>query len=309
MMNLDLVIVTYNRLEKLKKALLCYEQQTASFRNLILVDNCSTDGTKEYLDEWQQQKAPFQKVVIHAEENLGGSGGFYLGQKKAMELGADWVFVADDDAYAAPTMVEEFYKFIENHDTSSIAAVCATVRNMDGSIAFVHRNRVRITKGENWLCKHFERFSAGPEEYDKEMFDIDILSYVGSFINSAAMKKCGLVNPRYFIYYDDSEHSMRLKKFGRIVVVPILQITHEGNTSGSNSEGLPWYWYYHVRNKTHMLLKHYPRTVLYTIYTELRRIVGRTIHKRPVSDIDLICADAVMDAVLGRLGKHKRYRP
>ena len=84
---LDLVIVTFNRLEKLKKALSCYEKQTSPFRNLILVNNCSTDGTKEYIDEWQREKTFFGKIVIHTDENLGGSGGFYLGQKKAAELG------------------------------------------------------------------------------------------------------------------------------------------------------------------------------------------------------------------------------
>lgn len=308
-MNIDIVIVTYNRLEKLKKALRCYEQQTIAFRNLILVDNCSTDGTKEFIDEWQQQPAPFQKVVIHASENKGGSGGFYMGERKALELGADWVFIADDDAYSKPSMMADFKEFIETHNCSNIVAVCTTVRKVDGNIDLCHRDRFKIERGENWLCKKFVRYSAPLDEYQKDFFDIDVLSYVGSFINGGAMKKCGLVNPQYFIYWDDTEHSLRLRKYGRIVVVPKLEMLHEGGSSGDKVSSLSWRSYYDMRNKTHMLLKHFPRTVLYFVYYELRRFIGRKIHNSPANEYDLMCSDAIIDALFSRLGKNRKYSP
>lgn len=78
MMTVDVVIVAYNRLEKLKKALLCYERQTSPFRNMIVVNNHSTDRTTEFLEEWSNVDSPFAKDVITTEENLGGlGGGFY----------------------------------------------------------------------------------------------------------------------------------------------------------------------------------------------------------------------------------------
>ena len=51
-MNFGVVLVTYNRLDKLKIALECYEKQSYLPKNIIVVNNASTDGTKEYLDEW-----------------------------------------------------------------------------------------------------------------------------------------------------------------------------------------------------------------------------------------------------------------
>lgn len=309
MTNLDLVIVTYNRLAKLKKALLCYEKQTQGLRNLIVVDNCSNDGTKEYLDEWEHHETAFHKIVIHSSENVGGAGGFYLGQKKAMELGADWVFVADDDAYAAPTMVEEFYKFVDEHDCSKLSAICATVRNMDGSIAIEHRDRYQIQNTGNWLHQEYIRTHVAAEEYEKDSFPIDMLSYVGSFLNGQAMKKCGLVNPRYFIFHDDTEHSLRLKKFGSILVVPKIEIIHEGGKSEKNKDALSWRLYYEERNKTHMLLRHFPRTVMSRVLFEFRRMIGRCILKHPANEADLLINTAVIDAFLGRLGKHRKYRP
>lgn len=308
-MNLDIVIVTYNRLAKLKKALHCYEEQTQGFRNLIVVDNCSNDGTKEYLDVWEHHETAFRKIVIHSSENVGGAGGFYLGQKKAMDIGADWVFVADDDAYAAPTMVGEFYKFVDEHDCSKLSAICATVRNMDGSIAEYHRDRYEIVNGTNWFYKEFKRVHVAKEEYGQAFFTIDLLSYVGSFLNGQAMKKCGLVNPRYFIFHDDTEHSLRLKKYGDIIVVPKIEIIHEGGINEKKQEVLSWRLYYEERNKYHMLLKHFPRTVMSIVLFEFRRLIGRCILKHPANEADLLINTAVIDAFLGRLGKHRKYRP
>lgn len=76
------VVVTFNRLELLKRALSCYEQQSKAPDYLIIVDNNSTDGTFDYLDEWKKQEHPFQCSIIHLPQNIGGSGGFYTGCQK-----------------------------------------------------------------------------------------------------------------------------------------------------------------------------------------------------------------------------------
>ena len=105
------VIVTYNRLEKLKKALKCYETQTMLPKYLVIVNNCSTDGTKDYLNEWLKETSFIKKIVINTESNLGGSGGFYIGQKKALELDVDWIYLADDDAYPEDSYFLKILRF------------------------------------------------------------------------------------------------------------------------------------------------------------------------------------------------------
>ena len=98
-LNLACVIVTYNRLNYLKKALDCYDQQTKMPNYLIIVDNHSTDGTSDYLDGWKKKRHGFKCIILHLPENIGGSGGFYSGCQKALELGVDYIWMADDDAY------------------------------------------------------------------------------------------------------------------------------------------------------------------------------------------------------------------
>ena len=48
-MKYGVVIVTYNRLELLKECLLCIDKQVKKFDSVLIVDNYSTDGTREYL--------------------------------------------------------------------------------------------------------------------------------------------------------------------------------------------------------------------------------------------------------------------
>lgn len=306
-MTLDIAIVTYNRLEKLKKALLHYEQQTSAFRNLIIVNNCSTDGTSEFLKEYcSQEHYKFQTILINTDENLGGSGGFYLGQKKALELNADWVMVADDDAYAAPDMVEQFYNFIEHHDSSKISAVCAAVYNSDNTINTYHRRRISIHK-----CTIFNSHGVNINEYQKKEFNIDLLSYVGSFINKKALKKIGTVNRHYFIYHDDTEHSLRLKKYGPIITVPNIRITHDDeNSADLKNNPIPhWKLYYLKRNHMHMLIKHYPKCVINDYIFQLRCTVGAWLHHPQMNVYEEIERKAMWDAFWHRMGKSKKYHP
>ncbi len=303
-MVVDVVIVTYNRLEKLKKALDSYENQTRSFRNLIVVNNHSTDGTSDYLDDWKSKPAQFAKYVINTQENLGGSGGYYLGQQKAVELDAGWVFLADDDAYAEPHMMEEFWRYASNHDISSLSAVCGTVFHPDGTIDLNHRSRF-VRKGRRFVY----RIPSRPEDYDNQEFEIDFLSYVGSFINVEALRRIGLVEKNFFIYWDDSEHSMRLKKFGKIICVPSIKIVHDDLVAGSSNVKAPivsWKDYYLERNEMVFYKRHFP---FVAIHKTRMLFFDKLKGKNRGNPYAKVIWQAVKDAWLGKMGKHKVYKP
>lgn len=302
-MFLSIVIVTYNRLSKLQKTLRCYQEQTYAPDALIIVDNHSTDGTDEFLDAWQKEYASFKKIVIHTEENLGGAGGFYIGQKKALEIGSEWVFVADDDAYPDEKMVEYFKKYVDNNDVSNIAAICSSVWNTDGTIAYSHRDFFMTVKS-----KYHKRWSSKPEDYNKELFKIDLLSYVGSFLNAQALKSVGLVDPKYFIYYDDTEHSMRLNKWGSIICVPNIKIIHDNKESDRGDIRLivSWKNYYGFRNELYTIRRHYFMVGIKTFFVFFRHLWFYHIEPEPVRNL---MKDAFMDAFWGRMGKNEKYFP
>ena len=107
------VIVTYNRKKLLGENIRMLLKQTKLVDKIFIVDNCSTDGTAEYLQEngWKESK---RFIYIKTESNIGGAGGFYTGAKAAFDAGADWLVLMDDDGRMADEdTMECLYKVAE----------------------------------------------------------------------------------------------------------------------------------------------------------------------------------------------------
>lgn len=94
------IIVTYNRKELLEKNIEMLLKQTMQFDKIFIIDNCSTDGTYDYLcEKGFLSNSTFEYITT--ESNIGGAGGFYTGTKAAYDFGADWIILMDDDGKAA----------------------------------------------------------------------------------------------------------------------------------------------------------------------------------------------------------------
>lgn len=301
-MDIDVIIVTYNRLEKLKHTLSCYEAQTCNFANLIVVNNHSTDGTTEFLDSWLKDKShKFEKHVLNMAENLGGSGGFYYGQKYALKFGSEWVYVSDDDAYPANNLIEKFKLRLSSNGCIKYSAICGVVYN-DGKIDEEHRDRIKFAHGE------FMRFHVSKEEYKKETFEIDLFTYVGTFLNKKALKEVGLCNPHFFIYYDDSEHAIRLAQYGKILVDTSIKINHDCGALTQNKTGAICSWrdFYSTRNMMYTLRVHFlSASILYFIRFFIFYI------KKYYNNITALklYETALIHGALGHLGKNEKYKP
>ena len=303
MAEIGVVIVTFNRLEKLKNSLAAFDKETVLPKYILIVNNASTDGTGEWLKEWLKDKKPYRKYVLTSPKNLGGSGGFYMGLKRASELDADWIWVSDDDVYPCPTALETGVRYIDKLDTedSRLAAVASKVVT-GGKIDKMHRRHINQT----WL--YAKEHYCEEEEYDSEYFEIDILSYAGSIISRKAIKEVGLPEKNFFIWFDDSEHSMRLRKYGKLYCVPALEIEHdvEQEYGGKN---VTWKDYYGLRNELIMFKRHYPkRTFVIKVIKKLIRTTGMYLKKDTRIRATLFYA-AIRDGVAGRMGVHPVYRP
>ena len=292
------VVVTYNRLDKLKKALASYSAQELLPKYLVVVNNASTDETGVFLEAWQKQPEGFQKIVITSEENLGGSGGFYLGQKKALDLDADWVMLADDDAYPEPDYLIGMQNYIDTHDKEKISVVCGKVMEK-GSPVNVHRAYLK----SKW-DRNFQAFIP-LEYYEKEFFEPDFVSYVGIVINKSKLLSAGLVNKDFFIWYDDTEHSYRLSQQGKLICLPSYIMLHD---VAEDNLTFSWKYYYGFRNNVVFFKKHFSFQYPFVIIKFLLKTLLCPLHGRSFSEVRLRFA-AVKDGIQGNLGKHKLYKP
>lgn len=236
-----MVIVTYNRKDKLVNVLANIDKQSVAPSVVVIVDNHSTDGTDEILSKWAV-KTKIKNIIHRTESNLGGSGGFSKGVELALKQDIDWMYLGDDDAYPNLDLIEKFSNFIKGQGESAknIASVCATVDSPDG-ISLFHRRSIKKT------FYKVEEIDSTKEDYKKDFFEINLFSFVGVFLNKTMVEKIGLPRSDFFIWYDDSEYSLRINKLGKNLCVPSLVVYHDSPTM--EADELSWKTYYGFRNK------------------------------------------------------------
>lgn len=86
------VVVTHRRPEQLAKSLDVVTTQTRMIDHLIVVDNDHDEQVSELV-----AGQAVRSTYLGSRRNLGGAGGFALGMLHALALGADWIWLADDD--------------------------------------------------------------------------------------------------------------------------------------------------------------------------------------------------------------------
>lgn len=97
-LKVNAVIVTFNKLNLLKECLdglLNQKDIQGIDLQIYVVDNDSTDGTREFLMNCESHLE--QIHTIFNSENIGGAGGFYTGIKAAMKNDVDYLWLMDDD--------------------------------------------------------------------------------------------------------------------------------------------------------------------------------------------------------------------
>ncbi len=301
-LNVCIVIVTYNRLKDLKSTLEKYEKQTKMFKSMVVVNNASTDGTLEYLDEWKNKNGNFERIVLHMQNNCGGAGGFSTGISKAMDTNSDYVFLADDDAVPEDNMLEKLFGcYMHLPNKEDIAALCTRVNDQYG-ISHVHRSNIK--KG----LLSIRRVGIDDKNYTKKYFDVDLLTFVGALIKIDTIKSIGLPISEYFIHEDDAEYSTRIKKVGRIVCVSNSIMTHP--YGGDNAKD--WIEYYTTRNYIDYIGRHYAkRYQMFAVidkYIKKCSLIAKFVKHRS-KNYRIMNKIAIEDGKLGKLGISERYKP
>ena len=300
-MPIGVAIVTYNRLNDLKKTLELFARQSSLPAYLIVVDNASTDGTGEFLKQWASAPGAFPKHIILKEENTGGSGGFHTALEAAQKMDADWIWLSDDDAFPEPDALEVAGAFLSRQPDAltDISAICGTVIN-NGSIDTLHRRNL-YRKGLRIVEQQIPA-----SEYARESFPLNCLSYIGAIINKAKLTDAGLTNKDYFLWYDDTEHSMRLSKCGKVLCVPAVRIHHDIPPERNQ---LTWKTYYGIRNQADLYRSHFPR-ICYLFFCGklLFKAACRTVLGRN-PQLNRITWAAIRDCANQKFGLHPLYRP
>lgn len=300
----DSVIVTFNRKEKLIMAIESLLQQTKKPNKIIVIDNHSTDGTYDLLKE----KGYLDNTILNYNvlpENVGGSGGFYYGIQKAVsDTKCDFISISDDDAI----FEKDFFTKINDasHSNPDIKAFCGTVEFENGNIQTDHR---RVILNEKWLSE-----AEVPLKQYKNNFFVDTFSFVGCVINRSIIKKIGLPRKEFFIYYDDTEYSLRVREETKILNVSDAVIKHLITPTKDSKKRIGWKNYYEIRNKTIMKKNHssWPWINLYLLFNQARLnyfVITNPSFKGIRKKSIMIYNRGFIDGMKGITGKNPNFLP
>lgn len=211
------VVVTYNRKELLLECLEALVKQTYEQKNIIIIDNNSTDGTYECLKEKGYLD---NKIILYKklDKNTGGAGGFYEGMKFARTLNPDWVWIMDDDTIPKENSLEELIKAKEIIK-EKVSFLASSVYGMNGEAMNVPN--VNIDLAENGYADWYRYLANG-------IIKIKEATFVSLLINGKALNEIGLPFKEYFIWGDDTEYTLRLNKyFGNAYMVGGSEVIHK----------------------------------------------------------------------------------
>lgn len=297
-MKIICVLVTYNRIDKLKTALKSYVNQTTLPDKMIVVDNHSNDGTIEFLNEWCEINHGFEKELIFLPNNTGGSGGFYAGLKKALEYDSDWIYISDDDAYLDDDVIEKIKRYATSTD-DNVGAICATVKENEG-LGYYHR---RVIK-EGVLG--IKEKNLPDTDYNRKCVELSTYSFVGTAIRTSSLWNIGLPNKDFFLWYDDTEHGIRMGKRYKILFYPDIVVKHDVDSANT---GVNWKKYYGYRNnllsiKYNYNIRYFKNKIMMLRISMLRDYLIPA--RRPLIEMK---KQAIKDAKNNKLGISEVYYP
>lgn len=245
-MKITAVVVTFNRLELLKQGIECLRKQQ-KLTGIIVVNNGSTDGTREWLD------AQPGLLVVH-QDNVGGSGGFYTGIERAYSEGADWIWCMDDDVFPHPDCLDRLLPYTDRPEVG----ILSPRRLLEGKV-FTHEFRhFNFTNPVGSL--HGRKLAKQQVNQATEIVGAD---FEGPFISRRVVEKIGLPNRELFIFCDDTDYCLRahLAGFKLLYIPEALMDKHKffsNDTWTSRNRKKKWKRYYQVRNEAY-LNHHYGR--------------------------------------------------
>ncbi|HUF16853.1 MAG TPA: glycosyltransferase family 2 protein, partial [Thermoanaerobaculia bacterium] len=244
------IVVNYNGAPEIIEALESLERQTLPPHEIIVVDNGSTDGSADLVEE------QFPDVrLVRAGENLGFAAGSNLGASLAT---GRYLALLNPDASAHPDWLRTLVTALESDDRFAVAVGKVYAgRSRTIEQAGAHFNNL----GNYWGRGHLELDEG---QYD-EVTEVTGLTGCAMLIDRDALHDEPMFDSDIFMYGEELDLTIRLRRRGYgVVYTPYAVVHHEGMASVRRSEQRPRVFQQRLsnRNRSRLLAKYYPSGIL-----------------------------------------------
>jgi GT2 family glycosyltransferase len=230
------------------------EETLACLRSLggvdvVCVDNGSTDGTPDAVE----QEHPEVELVRNGA-NLGFAGGNNAGIRRALERGADWVLLLNNDAVAEPGLVDALERAAAQRPDAGVLACKVVFADRPDTLEYAGASFHPLL-GYSGRQRGYGQTDDG--RYD-ELRDVGRATGAAMAVSRAAIESAGLLDERLFAYVEDVDWCLRIHAAGfAIVFVPLARVRHHGGAS-TGGRVSPSALYYNARNTLAVSERHRP---------------------------------------------------
>lgn len=246
------IVVTYNRKEELIKNINSIFSQSKTFDRYYVIDNCSTDGTYEYLKENHILENDMIKF-ISLPYNAGGAGGFFWGLKQAFEDGFDFICMMDDDGRAL--------------DENTFLRLCHTAEEcykqekklMLNSLVVCDDEACKLSFGLGTIITANEACQKARDGLIKDLIN----PFNGTLVTKELIQEIGFPNKDFFIRGDEVDYQSRATRSGALIATVVDSLYYHPSTelvpfkwrgkTVYTGVCAPWKVYYLIRNYVYRL--------------------------------------------------------
>lgn len=265
-----ILVINWNGKEHLEACFDSLVNQTYENLRIVLVDNASADSSVQFVRE--RYNSDPRVEIRECGENLGWSRGNNLGIERALEAGASYVFLLNNDTATAPDAIERLVAFAEQHPKAG--AIAPKMLLFDQPWIINSMGIACTIVGSAW-DDGLGRVD-GPRWSEPKQ----VLGVCGGamFLRADALRAAGVFPADFEIYLDDLDLCLRMWDAGyECWSCPSAAVRHKFSATMGDGARARRKYYLNTRNRLRLILRNFPareiaRALAHYAVSEMRAI-------------------------------------
>lgn len=229
---ISIVVVTWNTLDLLKKCLESLDREADMPYELFVTDNGSNDNTAEFLNNY----LPQNQNCLRYEATLNGKDyGFPTAANQGMRKAkGEYVFLLNPDTEVLPQTLSKLFSIAEKYPRLGVMGARLIFPHGGNqhcvsrlpSITNIIISRLKLNKkfpNNKFIKRNSEvRVAEGTESV------VPNIRGAVFFMRSSAVKKVGLLDEEFFLWFDETDYCKRLQNAGLdVMYTPNVSVIHQ----------------------------------------------------------------------------------
>ncbi|HEX3015187.1 MAG TPA: glycosyltransferase family 2 protein [Desulfobacteria bacterium] len=260
----DIVILNYNAADDTVACVHSVENISYPNYEIVLVDNCSSDHSVQRLT------AEFPDVVLLvSDHNWGYADGNNQGISYALNHGAAYVCLLNNDVIVEPNFLEPLVALLEDDDGIGVAGPCIC-EYQDRSVVQAMGANINLYTGLAQGKYKGTRYS----RLEHRVLPVDYLGGACFIARAAVFKQVGLIPANYFLFYEETEFCLNVKRYGyKLVCLGRSRVYHKRSATIARFSGLSYFFL--NRNRIVFMRRNanFFQKLVFTLYVMLEGIL------------------------------------